>query len=189
MYEGIGDKPGEPDPRAQTPVARVPTLAETLARIADTQDKMMSMYKGKELKKFNLPLKGRVGRGKIKKGWVGILFVRTNKNAMFLKAPIEDSIVVVDNTPHYVKPENILLYKNKPFIIVLEWSLSVLSLVEHVNQTNQLNDRAEGWQFATNYLFKTQIKQKIKMSWGIVLIGLLGLAGLGYYAFKSGAFN
>lgn len=162
---------------------RSSSISQTLNRI---EDLLEQHEKEKKLKKFRLPFKARVGRGKVKKGWATILYLKTNKGARFLKAPIVEGVVEIDNIPHTVTPENVLVYKNKPLIIVPEWTTEPYSPSQEIKKAEDNKSLSFGWRLLANYLESERITQRRKFAVGALLFGILVIGALVYYVFQGG---
>lgn len=166
-------------------------LKETLADLV-SEIKDMKEVKKTGTKKWNLPFMTRTGMGKNKKrkGYVIFVNIGLNKAVTFIKAPIEEGVAMVNNTPHVVSPEDILIWKNKiPMVIQPQWSEKPFSLRQHHKETVENNETSMGWEYIMNYILKTQIKLKKQISTGLIIIGVIAVAALGYYLIKSGAFH
>lgn len=163
------------------------SLKENLAEISQ---QLNTLVEQKKVKKWSLPLTTRMGMGKKKKrkGFVVFMNVGTNKAVTFIKAPIDDNVALVNNVPHVVEPEDILLWKNKlPIVIQPQWSERPFSAKNHFEQTGLAKQNTMGWQYIMNYINKTQIAAKKAVSTGLIIIGAIVVIGLGYYLIKSGA--
>lgn len=163
------------------------TLAELVSEIKD-----MKEVKKTGTKKWSLPFFTRAGMGKKKKrkGYVIFVNIGLNKALTFIKAPVEEGVAMVNNVPHVLSPEDIVIYKNKiPMVIQPQWSEKPFSIREHYNQTVEKGETTMGWEYIINYIMKTQIKAKKAISTGLIIIGVIAIAALGYYLIKSGAFH
>ena len=162
------------------------SLKETLKNI---NNRLEDLTEKKKVKKFKLPFGARLTSNRVKQNWVGICYIMENKAVRFLKAPIDENVVMIDNIPHVVNSDEILIYKNKPFLIVTSWSIRPFSPRKEILVAKDSGDSTLGWEYIMNYLKKNQIKS-IKnigvMAW---IIGLVVLGGIVYYAFKSGWFS
>lgn len=167
------------------------SLKEILAELSNNVNELKEAKKS-GIKKWNLPFAARTGMGKKKKrqGYVVFMNVGENKAVTFIKAPVEENVALVNNVPHVIEPEDILLWKNKiPIVIQPQWSERPFSPKDHYAATVVAQQTTNGWKYITNYLYKTQIQPKKNASMGLILIAILAVVGLGYYLFKSGAFS
>lgn len=167
------------------------SLKETLAELS-ADIKEMKIDKKSKTKKWNLPWTARTGMGKRKKrmGYVVFQNIGVNKAVTFIKAPIEDGVAVVNNVPHVIEPEDILLWKNRiPMVIQPQWSERPFSAKDHFDKTNVAGQNTMGWQYIINYIHRTQIAAKKAISTGLIIIGVIAAAALGYYLIKSGALS
>lgn len=167
------------------------SLKEILADLSsDVKD--LKEVKKTGTKKWNLPFMARTGMGKKKKrrGYVVFVNIGTNKAVTFIKAPVEEGVAIVNNTPHVVDPKDILIWKNKiPMVIQPQWSERPFSPEEHHRLTTENNQTTLGYEYIINYIMKTQIKAKKQVAMGLIIIGVIAVIGLGYYLIKSGALH
>lgn len=163
-------------------------LSDILKSIDSKLEK--SMVKEKKLKKFRMPGSGKINNARAKKNWVSICYIQNNKVVRFVKAPISEGIIDIDGTPHTAMAEDIMTYKNKPFIIVPEWSAHPFSPTRDRTEAEEKKRLSTGWKLMANYLEQQQIKAN-KFGGGawIWIIVILAIAGLGYYAYQSGMFK
>lgn len=163
------------------------SLKETMAEVSSKLDELVQQ---KKVKKWNLPLSARIGMGKKKKreGYVIFQNIGENKAVTFIKAKVEDGVAIVNDVPHLVRPEDILIWKNKiPMVIQPQWSERPFSAKEHHEEVNRNNENTMGWKYIINYINKNQISEKKKIPFGLIVIGLLAIVGIGFYLIKSGA--
>ena len=149
-----------------------------------------TMVKEKKLKKFRMPGSGKVSQAKAKKNWISICYIQNNGVVRFMKAKINEGIIEIDGTPHVAMTEYIMTYKNKPFIIVPEWSATPFSPRQDRFDAEEQKRLSIGWRLMTNYLEQQQIKPKgMGGSVWVWIIVILAICGLGYWAYQSGAFK
>lgn len=86
--------------------------------LEEKREKEKKVYKEK---KFKLPMKGRVSKGKMKQGFATIMVLKENNNVDFVrKQIIGGTIKLEDGEPvsiHSLKKEDVFYYKGKPFIM------------------------------------------------------------------------
>lgn len=75
----------------------------------------------KKVKEQKIPWRARLGRRRIRQGWASVLYIKNNKSVDFLKAPIEDNTIKIGDLTHEATPDDILIYKGKPMLIIPEW--------------------------------------------------------------------
>jgi len=166
------------------------SLKEILADLSTEIKDMKEVKKNTGTSKWKLPFSARTGMGKVKKrqGYVVFMNIGTNKAVTFIKAPVTDNVALVNNVPHVVEPEDILLWKNRiPLVIIPQWSQRPFSTKDHFKQTIAANQHSAGWEYIMNFILKTQIQAKKTVPTGLIIIGVLAIIGLGFYLFKSGA--
>jgi len=75
-------------------------------------------HSDKKKKKFRLPRKGKVSKGKIKKGFMTIQRIDDNGNVAFEKQRIKDATYQLSTGDYHTSnKKDILSYKGKPFVI------------------------------------------------------------------------
>jgi len=161
-----------------------PSLSDTLRSIKGSLD---DLVKQKELAKFPMPRRARVGRVKAKKNWVSIIYLRENNTALFLKAPINEGVVTVNNIPHVVRNEYIMMYKNRPFVIIPEWSTEPYNPRKDSMDAFKDGRSSMGWQTLAHYLESEKLTNKKKVSIGLIIIILIALGAAAYYYFGQGS--
>lgn len=86
------------------------------------KQKIDSLYDEKhpkeKKKEYRLGGKGRLSKGKLKRGYIIVQKIDENKNVSFEKQQIDDSVFKTkDDNYHAVSKEEILFYKGKPMVI------------------------------------------------------------------------
>ena len=148
------------------------------------------MVKEKKLRKFRMPGSGKVNNAKAKKNWISICYIQNNGVVRFMRAQINEGVINIDGTPHVAMTEYIMTYRNKPFIIVPEWSATPFSPRDDRDLAERERRLSIGWKLMANYLEQQQIKPKgMGGSMWIWIIVILAICGLGYWAYQSGAFK
>jgi hypothetical protein len=168
-------------------MAEEKSLKELMAEVLANQSQLIEQ---KKIKKWNLPWAARMGMGKKKKrdGYVVFMNIGTNKAVTFIKAPVTDGVALVNNIPHVIEPEDILIWKNKiPMVIQPQWSERPFSPKDHFKQAVDANQTTTGWEYIMNFILKTQIQAKKNTPMGLIIIGVIAVVALGWYLIKSGA--
>lgn len=167
------------------------SLKEVLAELSTSVNELKEAKKT-GTKKWNLPFFTRFGMGKKKKrrGYVVFMNIGLNKAVTFIKAPIEDNVALVNNVPHVIEPEDILIWKNKiPMVVQPQWDERPLNVKQSFSEAVEQKRTTMGWEYIMNFILKTQIKAKKSIPTGLIIIGVIAIVGLGYYLIKSGAFK
>jgi len=133
-------------------------------------------------KTFKVPMKGRVGNSKVKKGFVTIITIADNKNVDFTKEQIIDGTIKLqkgDLSFHAIDPEDIFFYKGKPLLFQPKRKL---------NPYNPLKGKHEtyGQKYIMARMEGDKLSIKKSMGWGIG-IGVLVIVGIIVYAVITGA--
>lgn len=166
------------------------SLKDTLKGI---EGKLDDLTKKKDIKKWNLWSKWKfwenIGKNKVKKNWIKIIYISDNKNLSTLKAQIIENVILIDNVPHVVKASDICLHKGKPTIIQPAWSVQPFSPEQNQKETEENGKSSKGWKYLMNYLKSTEIKSVKNMGTIAWIIGIVLVVGGIYYAIKSGMFS
>jgi hypothetical protein len=160
-----------------------PSLKDTLK---DISSKLENLTEKKKIKKFKLPWSGKVSKAKVKKNWVTIIYIQENKEVKFLKAPIEEGVIEIEDKPYIATTDYMLTYRGKPLLIQPSWSVKPFDQQKHYDEVTKNDELNVGWRYLVNWFENTQIKQKRSMSIMWIIIGIIVLAGLGYYLYKGG---
>ena len=147
------------------------------------KEKVDALYYGQEKvrkpKKFKIPMKARLNKGKMKKGYVTIVKFEDNMNIDFVREPIIDGTYKLDGDSfHAVDSEDVFFYKNKPVIFQAKRKLNPSNLLKSEHQTY-------GQKYIMARMKSDSIIGKKKMGWGAGIIGLVVL-GIIIYAVMSG---
>lgn len=163
-----------------------PSLREMLDVLTGDYQRLKDLEKTKKVRKFIFPWKGRVNKARLKKNWASICYINDNRAVSFLKAPIQEGVIYIDDIPHVATADYTLNYKGKPFLIVPSWNQQPFSPIEDMNEAVAKARTTHGYHLIANTLESTQIKQKASMKWGIIVVGIIVLLGAGYYMLKGG---
>jgi hypothetical protein len=143
------------------------------------------MEETKEIKskKFKLPFRARVGKIRLKQGYVTVAIIQDNKEIAFKKEPIIDGVIKLHDkkygdTFHAIGEQDIFTYKGKPFV----WQA-----VNKLNPFNPLTGMNEtyGQKYVMARMESDKITQKKNWSWGLIIIGIIAVGGLAWYIFKK----
>jgi hypothetical protein len=161
------------------------SLKDTLKEIHSKIDELSGK---KEIKKWNVPFFSRLTPARAKRNWVLICYIQENKGVSFVKAQIDEGVILINGIPHTVSSDEILFYRKLPFIIVPSWSIKPFSAHQNLQNTKDAGNSTLGWEYIMNYLKKTEIKS-VKNA-GMIMWVMLGLVilGGGYYFIKNGGF-
>lgn len=147
-------------------------------RLEALEDRERDKYPSKP---FKIPMKGRVGNAKIKKGFVTVVTIADNKNVDFAKERIIDGTIKLqqgDLSFHAIDPEDIFFYKGKPLLFQPKRKL---------NPYNPLKGKHEtyGQKYVMARMEGDKIALKKSIGWGMG-IGVLVLVGIIAYAIITG---
>ena len=149
-------------------------IQELKELVSDTSRKK----KGKKIKSFRLPLKAKVNNAKLKKGYVTVVKMEDNFGVDFIREPIVDGTIKLDDTFHAVEEYDIFNYKGKPLIFQPKSKL---------NPYNPLKGKHEtyGQKYIMARMEGDKITNKKKLGIGIS-IGALIIGAVIVYALFSG---
>lgn len=133
-------------------------------------------------KPFRMPFRGRVGNGKIKKGYVTIVTIQDNHAVDFTKEQIIDGTIKLskgDLSIHSLDPKDIFFYKNKPLIFQPKKSLNPYNPLKGEHETY-------GQKYVMARMEGDKLSLKKSIGWMGSIIGIV-ILGIIAYAFITGA--
>jgi len=143
------------------------------------------------VKNLRLPWSAKVGNGKAKKGWVGVLKINENGVIDPKKFEISEQTIDVDGLPRLATSEYVLKwkvgFKTYPIIIQPSWSLEPFSPKKNLQESLQNGTNVNGWKIIYNKMKSSavEVKKKSMPSWIIWIIGIVIIVG-GAYALMTG---
>lgn len=163
----------------------VPTLKDTLKEMKERVDNLEDKKKAKKFN-FKLPFKARPNKKQLKTNWITLLYINENKNAEYIKAPIEEGVILVDGVPHVPTPESIITYRGKPMLIQPAWNTQPFMPDEDYQRAKDDGTMSKGWKLILNRYKNEAIAVKKQWGSGALIIGIIVLIGVGYLALKGG---
>jgi len=133
----------------------------------------------KKQKKFKIPPKARLKNRDLMKGYVTVQVINENGAVDFVKEPIIDSTIKLNDTTHAIDAEDILTYKGKPLIIQSKIKSNPW------NPNNQKNE-TYGQKHIMSRMMNEVIEGKKKKLTVGMSIGLLIILGIIVYALIAG---
>lgn len=134
-----------------------------------------------QVKPIKIPRKAKVRKGKLKKGWIGILRIDENGNLTGEKQKVEDSTIrLKDGDYHTMDGEEILFWEGKfPVIIQRTWKLNPEKLRIRKDEKNE----TYGQKYIMARMLGDTIKVKAKSGSIIVWALVIGaiLFGINYF--------
>lgn len=155
-------------------MAEETTLKEEIQKLTE----VISSGGIKKSKKFKLPLKAKVSKSKLGKGYVTVAVINENKHIDLTREPIVDSTIKVKDTFHAIDEEEIFFYKGKPFVFQAKNKLNPYNPLKGSNETY-------GQKYVMARMEGDKIITKKKMGWGIG-IGVLVIIGIAVYYLLAG---
>ena len=159
------------------------SLKEVISELNETLKEQKA--KKEKVRKFGIPFGAKVGKAKVKKGWATVQIIRENRNVDFIKIPIEQQTAIIDGVPRIFTPDEMLSFKGKPFVILPSWSVKPFSPTDNYSETTKQGYAAQGYKLLLSRMKSEIVDGKKKMS-GSIIWWIIGLAALGFIAFKSG---
>jgi len=130
-------------------------------------------------KRIKIPRKAKVRRGKIKKGWIGIIKIAENGNISGEKQKlIDSSIRLKDGTYHTSDGREVLFWEGKyPVLIQPTWKNNPIMIKK---------DEEKNETYGQKYIRARMISDtiKVKKERAKALIWLIGLGIAGYIAYS-----
>jgi len=160
------------------------SIKEFVKFLVENQDRLIQE---KQIKKFTMPRAFKLPTSKIKKNWVTTLLINENRTMAAVKVPVEDGTIKIDGIPRISTTDYILIWKNKPIIILPAWSLKPFSPEENYEKTVKEDMTTTGRKLVIAKMKHDIIVPK-KMGFGIIgwIILFAALGGVGYYLFRGG---
>jgi hypothetical protein len=123
----------------------------------------------KILKRVKLRAKAKVGKSKLRKGWVGIFKIGENRNISLEKVKIEDSVFKLKNgVYHSSNGSEILWYDGKfPVLFQPETKINPIDFIKGENETY-------GQKYVMATMLKDSIKVKGKGMGGLIWVVIIG---------------
>ncbi len=119
--------------------------------------------KNKPVKNFKLSKKFTAGfRGKTKKNYILVFYVKTNLNLSIHYSPIENNMVWIRETGlyHEITPKYILRYDKHPAVIIPEWCLYPFSPSGHYEDADEKGGLAGPQKVIINAMKMAQLPGK-----------------------------
>lgn len=160
------------------------SLKEVMVEFMKKQEEIMPKKKERKEKPYDLPFWKRLGRLKMKRGYVMVEEIGENKAITFKKVPIEDGTFKLKDkegfTYHALEEQDIFFYKGRPFIHQAKGKLNPWRLGEN---------EIFGQKYVAAKMMKDAIKPKSKIGGMAVLIVVLLIIGGYFIITKTGLFR
>ena len=158
------------------------TLRDEIRKLNESITDLSSDKKKKE-KKFRFPWRARVNKTHAKKGYTSVCYINENRGVNFMKVPIKDGTVMINEIPYLATTDYMLTYKNKPFLIIPSWNTEPFSPGKDLDDAKREKKTAYGYRLLLNKMKSETIEAKKKFGGiGIILV-ILALAAAAYYFF------
>lgn len=153
-------------------------------RITEKLDKIIEALEDEKLKKKEKKLIKfpRLPSYKLRKNYVIVILLKTNKQIDVTALPIEDGMIYLkqNKTFHLATTDVVLRYKNYPVIILPEWDLQPLSVDELMGKAIEQNRLALPQKIIIQAMKQAQLQPKKKLNIGIILI-IIGIIAVGFF--------
>jgi hypothetical protein len=153
-------------------------LGEKVNKLVDMMEKG-EVSGVKKSKSWRMPLKGKLGKTKLKQGYITIVEITENNVVNFTKEIIQGGTIKLGDTYHAVEGEDILSFKGKPLIIVPKKS-------KWPYNPNKVENSTVGQKHIMSRMKNEQIGDNKKMGLGGMSIGAIILIGAVAYYFLAG---
>jgi len=130
-------------------------------------------------KKFGMPWKGKVSTRRLKNGYCTVCYINENDVADFTREQIIDGTIKLGDTFHSVCNEDVLIYKNKPLLIIPKKSKTPYN-------PNSVDNDTFGQKHIMSRMMNETLSQKKSMGMLPISIGAVILIGVIIYAFIAG---
>ncbi len=162
----------------ETQIEKKPMIQE----LAELRDYKESTVKKRKMK---IPRKAKVRKGKMKKGWLGIIKIDENGNLSGEKQKLEDSTIRLrDKTYHAIKGDEIGMWDGKfPVVVIPVWKKNPIKL----KRSDGVPNETHGQKYIMARMLGDTIKVKAAAGAKGFLYVIIGLAvAYGAYMFFTG---
>lgn len=163
-----------------------------LDRIEDNQQEILDLIAGdkikiKKQKEFKLPWRARLNKKQGKANYVTVMKINENRQVNFIKEPIIEQTIMVDDVPRLASGEYVLNYKGKPLLVQPSWSVVPFSPSEHYKDSLKDGSNIVGYRLILNRMKLEAIKIGKKIGgWSIAIILGLIVGAIIIYALWKG---
>ena len=154
-----------------------PTLNEKVDNLTDLIEK--GPKKDKKKKKFRMPVRGKVSKGRLRKGYATVLEIAENGALDFRREPIIDATIRLSDTYHSVDDKDCLTYRGKPFVIIPKKS-------KYPYNPNYVKNTTFSQKHIMSRMMNETIDKAKKLGMAGMSIGAIILIGVVAYAFIAG---
>lgn len=157
------------------------TLKEEIRELTSAVKDSLEKGKSKKFRSF----KTKLGKGKIRKGYLIVLEIAENKGINIRKEPVIDGTVKLDDTYHSITDLDIFYYQ--PFL-----GKTVPMIFQPKNKLNPWNPIKQGNETYGQKYVMAKMKsdiitgKKTQMKAGAIIMILLIIAGVIYFIFNRG---
>lgn len=157
--------------------------------LKEMNDKLEGVKEKPKEKKFKLPLKSRVSKGKLKNNYITIIYITENGNLQFMKKQIREGGVIIDGVPHLATADYLLNYKGKPALIIPAWNSKPFSPEDNLEKAQREKNTTYGHKLLLNIMKNETLQLKKKLGMGALIGGIVVLIVIGYLVTQNGGIN
>lgn len=158
-------------------------LKEEIKGLNEKIDKLVEVDGAKG---FRLPWRARIGKKKIRYGWVIVCYINDNKEVQFFKKKVEEGTFIHKDIPYLANSQYMLSYKRKPLLIVPSWSVEPFSANANMQEAERLKTLSIGYRYIYNRLRNTMLSDKKGFNLLLILGGVAVIGLLAYLIFSGG---
>jgi hypothetical protein len=162
-------------------------LSEDVKEIKEELKQIKGEEAVKKPKGFKIPFFKRVRNKEAKKNFVTILKVNENGHADFVKEPISEQTVMIDEVPRLATAEHIINIGKNPIMVIPSWSVQPINW--KTNHETSLDDGSNiaGYKLLLNRMKLSTVESQKKGMPPFVLwiIGILIVGGIAYALFTG----
>lgn len=160
-------------------------IRQLMEKMAKSQEELIAQ---KKMKGFKLPFAARISNQKLKRNYITVQYIQDNKEVKFIKAPIDESTITINEIPYLAQSEHIMTHKGKPFITVVAGDTEPLSIPQRLDDASDKKRLTVGYRLLLNKLKTNMLKQKTEINWPLIIGGIFVVIIIGYFL-SSGNFK
>lgn len=141
----------------------------------------------KKQKKFRMPVKGKVSKSKMKRGYASVCILHENRGVKFSKEPIIGGTIRLGSTVHVVESLDVFNYKNKPFLIIPKTKDHAYNPDKPTVDPTTGKNETHGHKYIMSRMESEGLKLAKRAMGGMVIFGLIVVGIIAYYLFAGGS--
>jgi hypothetical protein len=158
---------------------------DTIFNQLGNQEQPKGMFNRNKTKELKIPRRAKVRRGRVKKGWIGIIKINENGNISGERTKVEGGVFQLkkEGTYHATDGREIRYWNGKfPVLFQPTWRINPINFGEDIKNENE----TYGIKYVQAKMLKDTIKAKGKGMGSIIIWILVAVGGflLAKYLFK-----